>query len=94
MMRPSGKTLAQVVHEKALAAPSSPAIFHQDEAISYGELQQRVNQAARALLAMGVKPGDRVALLMGNEPDWIVVALAVSAAGALDRKSTRLNSSH
>lgn len=83
MMRPSGKTLAQVVHEKVLAAPSAPAIFHQDEAISYGELQQRVDAAARGLLAARVTPGDRVALLMGNEPDWIVVALAASAVGAL-----------
>jgi len=83
MQRPSGKTLAEVVRENARVAPNRPAIFFEDQTISYGELQQRVEQAARALLAMGVQLGDRIGLLLGNEPDWIVLALAAAATGAL-----------
>lgn len=81
--RPRSKTLAGVVAEKALAAPSHPAILFEDRAIGYGELNERVDEAACALLATGVKPGDRVGALLGNDPDWVTVALAASAVGAL-----------
>lgn len=80
--RPLGKTLYDVVVEKALAAPSSPAIFHDGRMIAYGELLDRATRAGRALVAAGIQPGDRVATMIGNAPEWVVMALAASAAGA------------
>ena len=82
-MGPDAKTLAGVVAQTALAAPASPAIFHSGRVVSYGELLSRSQQAARALLSCGVRCGDRVGVLMGNEPDWVVLALAASQIGAL-----------
>ena len=82
MERPSGKTLASVVEEKAVAAPTRPAILFQDRSISYGELADHSAAAAKALLALEVKAGDRVGVLLGNDPNWLVMALAASMIGA------------
>lgn len=46
--------------------PGQTALVDGERRVTYGELEKRVNQAAHAFLAMGVKPGDRVALMMKN----------------------------
>lgn len=81
MTRPTGKTLAQVVEEKAALSPGHPAIVHGAETLSYGELVERAAEAARGLLALGLTRGDRVGVLIGNEPAWVVMALAASSIG-------------
>jgi fatty-acyl-CoA synthase len=83
VQRPSGKTLATVLEERALAAPSHLAILYRDWEISYAELLERTTQAARSLIAFGVRPGDRVGVLLGNEPSFVVMALAASTVGAV-----------
>ena len=70
----------------AARAPDSgkPALETGDAtALSYGELLARSAQAARALSALGVKPGDRVAAQIEKSTDAIVVALACFRAGAV-----------
>ena len=52
-------------------------------ALTYGELFKRSAQAANALVALGVKPGDRVAAQIEKSTDMIVVALACLRAGAV-----------
>ena len=52
-------------------------------ALTYGELFKRSAQAANALVALGVKPGDRVAAQIEKSTDVIVVALACLRAGAV-----------
>ena len=51
-------------------------------ALTYGELFERSGQAANALVALGVEPGDRVAAQIDKSPDAIVLALACLRAGA------------
>lgn len=51
--------------------------------LSYGELFDRAGQAANALLALGVRPGDRVAAQVDKSSDMIVLALACYRAGAV-----------
>jgi fatty-acyl-CoA synthase len=81
--RPLARTLAGVVAEKAAADPSHPAIFHGGRVLSYAELHERAQAAARGLRALGVRPGERVGTLLGNEPDWVVMALAAATVGAV-----------
>jgi malonyl-CoA/methylmalonyl-CoA synthetase len=50
--------------------------------LSYAALIARSRQAANALVALGVEPGDRVAAQIDKSPDMIVLALACFAAGA------------
>jgi fatty-acyl-CoA synthase len=50
---------------------------------SYAELRAGARQLARALVAAGVDKGTRVALLMGNRPEWVQCAFGVALAGGV-----------
>ena len=50
---------------------------------TYGELESEARRVARALLAAGVVKGSRVALLMGNRPEWVALAYGVAMVGAV-----------
>ena len=51
--------------------------------MTYGELFARSARAANALVALGVKPGDRVAVQIEKSTDVVVVTLACLRAGAV-----------
>ncbi|MFF1732107.1 AMP-binding protein [Streptomyces sp. NPDC058247] len=50
---------------------------------SFREVADEMVRAARAVRALGVKPGDRVAVWGPNCPEWIFAALGVQAAGGV-----------
>jgi len=50
---------------------------------SYRELGRRIDAAAKALLAAGIQPGDRVALWMTNRADFVAIVLAAIKVGAI-----------
>jgi acyl-CoA synthetase (AMP-forming)/AMP-acid ligase II len=51
--------------------------------ISYGELNARVNQLARGLLALGLRKGDAVAISVGNRIEHLEIIFAAAKLGAL-----------
>lgn len=51
--------------------------------ITYGELNARGNQLAHRLLAMGVRKGDSVALMVGNRIEHLEITFALAKIGAL-----------
>lgn len=51
--------------------------------LTYAELAARSHAVARGLAARDVGPGTRVALLMGNRPEWVTAAFGVTAAGGV-----------
>ena len=83
MTRPSSRTLGDLVDALATATPAAPAVVSGDECLDYGTLKRRVDDFARALLARGVRHGDRVALVVSNRTEWIVAALASAKIGAV-----------
>jgi long-subunit acyl-CoA synthetase (AMP-forming) len=52
-------------------------------ALTWGEYAREVRRVARALAAVGVRPGDRVALCGPNRPEWLLADLGALAAGAV-----------
>jgi len=52
-------------------------------ALTWGEYAREVRRVARALAALGVRPGDRVALCGPNRPEWLLADLGALAAGAV-----------
>lgn len=63
--------------------PEAPALEFRGRRLSYGELDRQVRQLAAGLIADGVKPGDRVALLLPNTPWHPLVFFAVARCGAV-----------
>lgn len=51
--------------------------------VSYGQLRARVRESGRALLALGIAPGERVAVLAETRPEWTYTHFGVLAAGAV-----------
>ena len=55
----------------------------QYQSTTYAELARRVEQMASGLAALGIKKGDRVAILSENRPEWVVTDLATLALGGI-----------
>lgn len=75
-------TFAQLFANTAQTYGDHPAIEDTGRVISYRELDQLRRQAARALLALDVQVGDRVAIWAPNVWEWIVAAGALQSIGA------------
>lgn len=63
--------------------PDRPATFFGGETLSYAELDTRIAAAAGALREMGIRPGDRVALVLPNSPQHLIAFFAVLRLGAV-----------
>lgn len=77
------KTLSQVFEETVTSSPQGTAISFFGTKISYGELGKQVNQLATALARLGVKKGDRLALIMPNIPQYPIAHFAALKVGAI-----------
>ncbi|OZI60461.1 acid--CoA ligase [Bordetella genomosp. 11] len=64
------------------ARRQSPALVHEDETLSYGELSEQVAGIAGWLRERGVRRGDFVGLAMARSPAQILALLGALAAGA------------
>lgn len=67
---------------KAAQIPNAVAIAEGEQRITYAALAQQIGEAANAMLAAGIEPGDRVAIWAPNSARWIVAALGAQAVGA------------
>jgi long-chain acyl-CoA synthetase len=81
------KTICQAFQETAARLPDHPALMHKEAgrylSRTYAELAEQVRDFALGLAALGVAPGDRVALLLANRPEWAVADLATLSLGAV-----------
>src|SRR5437763_1443314 len=53
------------------------------QSLSWADAESAVTRLARALVSYGIAPGDRVALVSENRPEWIIADLAISSAGGI-----------
>jgi fatty-acyl-CoA synthase len=56
--------------------PDAPALIHGEDRVSWGELTARSNRLARALIARGAEPGDKVAFYLRNRTEYLVTLAA------------------
>ena len=62
---------------------SLPAILFEQRTISYGELRAETLKMAQVITALGAKPGDRVALLLHDSPEFVTAFIAICSLGAI-----------
>ncbi|GAA1855041.1 hypothetical protein GCM10009836_38870 [Pseudonocardia ailaonensis] len=77
------RTLWELFAATADAHPRSRALTGPDGvSLTYRDLRHRAEQVARRLVVAGVRPGERVALLLPRTVDLVAAVLGVTAAGA------------
>jgi long-chain acyl-CoA synthetase len=75
--------LAEFLVETAGRQPERPALRLGLVTFDYGQLDELTARAAALLRAEGVRPGDRVALMLPNVPEFVVLYYGILRAGAV-----------
>jgi fatty-acyl-CoA synthase len=76
-------TLSQFLRQSADRYGERPFVLTDDRTFSYADVDREASRLADGLAAMGVRPGDRVGIVMANYPEFVPVKFAVARAGAV-----------
>jgi long-chain acyl-CoA synthetase len=88
------QTLLDIVSETVRLRPDHTALIFKGRCLSYFELENLSDAFANALVKLGVKKGDRVALLLPNSPQSIITQLGVWKAGGIAAPINPLYTEH
>jgi acyl-CoA synthetase (AMP-forming)/AMP-acid ligase II len=77
------QSVAAVLDAPLAADPTAEALVGRSGRLCFGELDVAANRAANALAALGIGPGDRVAVCLPNDVDIVVAFLGAMRLGAL-----------
>ncbi len=76
-------SLGEALAEQATHNPDGTFFLWSGRAFSYRDADQRVNHVVRGLIQCGVRPGERVGVLMGPRPSYLSITAALSRLGAV-----------
>ncbi|HEY5173297.1 MAG TPA: FadD3 family acyl-CoA ligase, partial [Acidimicrobiia bacterium] len=76
-------TIPGLVSRAAASFAAREALVDERARLTFAELAEEVERAARALVASGIEPGDRVAIWAPNCTEWVIAALGSFTAGAV-----------
>src|SRR5262245_2692108 len=77
------QTLGSLPERAARRWGTREALFFKGRRYTFADVAAGVDRAAKGLIALGVRPGDKVALWMLNRPEWIEAAFAIMKIGAV-----------
>ncbi len=75
--------LKQMLEEVAAQYGSKTAIISGERKLSFADLDKAANRVANALLKMGIAKGDRVAMLLSNRPEFVILYFGITKIGAV-----------
>lgn len=75
--------LTRFLDTAARRYPHQPAILFEDGSLTYRALKRAANRFSNSLIALGVRRGDRVALLLPNSPQFVIAYYGALKAGAV-----------
>jgi fatty-acyl-CoA synthase len=78
-----GQTLPGILTQQAQSEPHRAFLIDRGTAVTYSALDEESRRVARALLELGVKSGDRVAVWLPNVPAWLTCFFACVRLGAI-----------
>src|SRR5690242_6436818 len=80
-------SLARLFFDQAATQRDRPFLWNKKDGTwhprSYAAVAADIRRLAQGLLALGVNPGDRVALISENRPEWLIADLAIVSIGAI-----------
>jgi len=76
-------SVGQMLLDAVARNPAGEALVVDDERLTWRELHEKVMRCAAGLAKLGVEKGDRVALLVGNNSEFVILNLAIPALGAI-----------
>lgn len=77
------KTLWQALEEAMSKDPNNLAVIHNDQALSYQAVFNRIERLSIGLLKLGVKKGDKVSVWCPSCPEWIISKFAIASIGCI-----------
>jgi long-chain acyl-CoA synthetase len=81
------ETLATLLPDAVARNRERVAVRHREGTgwrdVSYAEVGETVTALALGLIALGIEPGDRVAILANTRPEWTYADFAISMAGCV-----------
>src|SRR5688572_32245078 len=77
----AGPSLSSSVRTAARSRPDAPAVVAGEQRLSWAELDAEIDRAAAGFAALGLTPGDRVAIQLPNGLNWIRAAIGALRAG-------------
>ena len=75
--------LAVILEESTKKNPDKVAIIMDDFKLTYAQLNAAANQVANALVDAGLKPGDRVGMMLPNVPQFPIIYFGILKAGMI-----------
>ena len=80
---PPWGTIGELVREAAERSGGQEFLRFPGVSLTFAAAHQASNRLAHVLVAHGIRPGDRVAIMLGNVPDWPLSWFAVLKVGAI-----------
>ncbi len=80
-----GETIGAHLDRMAALSPDRPALIvrHQNVRWTYAEFKRTVDRVAAGLVALGLKPGERIGIWSQNNAEWVVTQFATARAGLI-----------
>jgi len=78
------RVLTKIIEDKARQYPDRVVFQFRDDPLTLGELNEAINKAANGLLSLGVKHGDKVAIMLPNSPEFLYTWFAANKIGACE----------
>ncbi len=75
--------IGEWITKRAIIQPDKPFLTEKNKACNNLQFNERVNKTAHAFLHLGIKKGDRVALLMSNCSEFLEIFFACAKTGAI-----------
>jgi putative long chain acyl-CoA synthase len=76
-------SIGLLVEERRRRAPNDIFFLFEDRAYTARDINERIDNVVRGLIAIGVRHGERVGVLMGPRPSALALAIAINRLGAV-----------
>ncbi|MDR4498070.1 MAG: acyl--CoA ligase [Candidatus Scalindua sp.] len=77
------RTLNEMLRSSVYKYSDETAIIYKDTKLSYQDLQDKVSRFSQGLISLGLRPNDKIAIMLSNCPEFFISFFAVARIGAI-----------